>query len=209
MCGLRESLGIDGSTESEGDALTENLGVSQSGDTLVVDLGLDERLAVKLVLAGNLESDTTGVSALGVPGGLGTGLNLRVHAVVVRRGEDVEVVGGGDGSSVLGDGVSNGGRVLGDLSSADVVTNLGTGNEAVMSDNGVTVEGRTLQQIEEGASVEQRLAEVEVELGTLALGGGKELGKDLGLEAVGNGVVKLNLGVESIEGGPCLGQDEA
>ena len=102
----------------------------------------------------------------------------------------------------------NGGGVLGDLASADVVTDLGTGDETIVSDNGVTVERGALEEIKEGASVEEGLAEVKVKLGALALSGGKELGEDLGLESVDNVVVKLNLGVEGVEGGPGLCQGE-
>lgn len=51
---------------------------------------------VESVLAGNFEAN--GVSRLGVPGGLGTSLDLGVDAVVVAGSEDGEIVGGGDSS---------------------------------------------------------------------------------------------------------------
>lgn len=126
--------------------------------------------------------------------------------MVVRRGKDLEVVGGGDGGSVLGDGVSNGSRVLGDLAVLDIVTNLGTSEEAIVTDNHITVKRGALEEIEESAGMEEGLAEVEVQLGAHLLGGGEEGGDGLGLEAVGEGVVELDLGVQSIGSGPRLGQ---
>ena len=207
--GLRKTLGINRSTEAESDTRAEELAVGKSGNTLVVNLGLDESIAIKLVLGGDLETDTVGVSALGIPGSLSTGLDLAVDAVEVRRGKDVEVVCGGDGSGVLGDGVTDGSGVLGDLAVHDIVTNLGTGQETVMADDDVTVERGALEEIKEGAGVEERLAEVEVQLGALALGVGEEGGDNLGLEAVGEGVVKLDLGVQGVGSGPRLCQGKA
>ena len=206
---LNQSLGINGGTETESDTGAENLAVSQSGDTLVVDLSLNEGVRVELVLAGDLEANTAGRAALGVPSGLGTGLNLSVDVVVVRGSKDVQAVGGSDRSGVLGDAVTDGSGVLGDLSSLDIVANLGTGKEAVMADNDITVEGGALQQVEEGTSMEEGLAEVEVELRAFTTAGGEELSENLGLEAVGDGVVELDLGVEGVRGRPRLGQGQA
>jgi hypothetical protein len=53
------------------------------------------------------------------------------------------------------------------------------------------------------------LLEVEVELSTLGLLGREVLGQDLSLETLGNVVVELELGVEGVGGGPCLGEGEA
>lgn len=50
--------------------------------------------------------------------------------------------------------------------------------------------------------VQVGLFEVQVELGTLALGLGKEASEKLGLQALGDGIVELNLSVESIDGVP-------
>jgi len=209
VCRLSQSLGVDGSAETKSDTGTEELAVSQSSDTLVVDLGFDKSVGVKLVLASDFQTDAAGVSALRIPSSLSTGLNLSVHAVVVRGSEDAEVVGGSDSSGVLRDTVSNGGRVLSDLSPVNIVANFSTSEEAVVANNSITVKRRSLQQVEESAGVEEGLAEVEVELSTLAFAGGEELGEDFSLKPVGNGVVKLDLGVQSVEGGPCLGQSQA
>lgn len=131
---------------------------------------LSERDGVQAVLAGNLEADR--VTALGVPDGLGRGLDLAVDLVVVAGGEDAQVVGGGDGGAVLGSDIADGGAVAGDGGLLDVVTGRGTGEEALVADDGVNVGGGALEEIEEGAAVEGGLLEGEVELGAGAVGGG-------------------------------------
>lgn len=129
--------------------------------------------------------------------------------MVVAGGEERQVVAGGDGSGVLGNAVTDGGGVLGDGGLVDVVTTLGTDEEALVAENGVEVGGGAVKQIEEGTGVQVGLLEVQVELGALGLLGGLVLGEDLSLEALGNVVVKLELGVESVGGGPSLGEGEA
>lgn len=168
---------------------------------------LSEGGGVKTVLAGNFQTDV--VAGLGVPGSLGTGLNLSVHAVIVAGREDGEVVAGSDGSRVLGKAVTNGSRVLGDGSLLDIVTTLSTDEETLMAENDVKVGGRALQEVEESTGVKVGLLEVEVELGTFGLRGGQVLGEDLSLEALGDVVVELELGVESIGSSPGLGEGEA
>ena len=54
--------------------------------------------------------------------------------------------------------------------------------------------------------MEVGLLEVEVDLCALCLGGREERAQNLGLEALSNGVVELDLGVESIDCVPGLGQ---
>lgn len=167
---------------------------------------LGEGDGVQAVLAGDLEAD--GVTTLGVPDGLGGRLDLAVDLVVVAGGEDAQVVGGGDGGAVLGRDVADGGAVAGDGGLLDVVAGRGTGEEALVADDGVNVGGGALEEIEEGAAVEGGLLEGEVELGAGAVGGGQELEGGLGLEALGQGVGELDLGVESVGGVPGLGQGE-
>jgi hypothetical protein len=57
--------------------------------------------------------------------------------------------------------------------------------------------------------VETGLLEEQVELSTLAGGGRQEVEETLELEALGEGVVDLELGVEGIGRVPGLGQGEA
>ncbi len=57
--------------------------------------------------------------------------------------------------------------------------------------------------------MEGRLLEGEVELGTSVVAGGEKLEDGLGLEALGQGVGQLDLGVESVGRVPGLSQSEA
>ena len=129
--------------------------------------------------------------------------------MVVAGGEERQVVAGGDGSGVLGNAVADGSGVLGDSGLVDVVTTLSTDEESLMAENSVEVGGGAVQEVEEGTGVQVGLLEVEVELGTLGLLSGLVLSEDLSLEALGNVVVELELGVESVGSGPRLGEGEA
>jgi hypothetical protein len=168
---------------------------------------LGEGRGVQAVLAGNLKADS--VAGVGVPGSLGTGLDLSVDAVVVAGGEEGQVVAGSDSSGVLGNAVTDGSGVLGDGSLVDIVATLSTDEEALVAENGVEVGSGAVQQVEEGTGVQVGLLEVQVELGTLGLLSGLVLGQDLSLEALGDVVVQLELGVEGVGGGPSLGEGEA
>ena len=128
--------------------------------------------------------------------------------MVVACGEEGEVVGRGDGRGVLRQRVRDSRRVLGDGGLLDIIATLGTDQEALVAQDSVEVRGRTLEQVEEGASVHVGLLEVQVQLGALGLRGGQILRQNLGLEALGDVVVKLELGVQSIGGVPCLGQSK-
>jgi hypothetical protein len=204
---LVELLGVEGAAETQGDTLAEEDVVGESGDTAVVDLDLGERDGVDAVLAGDLKAD--GVASLGVPGGLGTSLDLAVDLVVVRGSKDAQLVRGSDGSALLRSSIADGSIVRGELGSVDIVASAGTGEEAVMADDGVDVGGRALEQVEEGTAVEVGLLEVQVELGTLGGGGGEEVEETLELEALGEGVSDLELGVEGVGRVPGLCEGEA
>lgn len=207
MGSLVKLLGIKRGAEAEGDTGAQEDVVCEGGNTTVVDLDLGEGDGVDAVLGGNLKADV--VAGLGVPGGLGTGLDLAVNLVVVRGSEDAEVVGGGDGSGVGGGGEADGGGVAGDGGLVDVVTGRSTGEETLVADDGVNVGGGALQEVEEGTAVDVGLLEVQVELGALGLGGGEEGEDTLGLEALGKGVGELDLGVKGVGGVPGLGKGEA
>jgi hypothetical protein len=204
---LVKLLGVERTTKTQGDTLTEEDVVGDGGNTAVVDLDLGERDGVNAVLGGNLKAD--GVAGLGVPGSLGTSLDLAVDLVVVRSSEDAKVVRGGDSSAVLGSGVADGGAVGGQSSLVNVVASAGTSEEALVADDSVDIGGGALQEVEEGAAVETGLLEVQVELGTLTSRGGEVVEETLELEALGEGVVDLNLGVEGVGGVPGLGEGQA
>lgn len=201
---LVELLGVEGATETQGNTLAEEDVVANGSDTAVVELDLGERDGVDAVLGGNLKADS--VAGLGVPGSLGTGLNLAVDLVVVRGSEDAQVVSGGDGSAVLGSSVADSSAVAGDSSLLDIVASRGTSEETLVADDSVDVGLGALEEVEESTAVETGLLEVEVELSTLGSGGGEEVEETLELEALGEGVVDLNLGVQGVGGVPGLGQ---
>lgn len=230
MGSLVELLGIERATKTQGDTLTEEDVVGKSGNTTVVDLDLLLRKelvsnkeligmtfsgktnlgkgdGVNAVLAGNLKAN--GVAGLGVPGGLGTSLDLAVDLVVVRSGKGAQVVSGGDGGAVLRGDVADSGAVAGQGSLVDIIASAGTGKETLVADDGIDVGGGALEEVEEGTAVEAGLLEEQVELGTLGGGGGEEVEETLKLEALGEGVVDLNLGVEGVGGVPGLGQSQA
>ena len=50
--------------------------------------------------------------------------------------------------------------------------------------------------------MEVGLLEVQVDLGTFCGGGWEEVAQDLGLEALGDAIVELELGVEGVDGVP-------
>ena len=128
--------------------------------------------------------------------------------MVVRGGENAQVVGRGDGSSVFWDGVPNSRGVSGNATIIDIVSNLGTSKETIMPNNGITVEGGSFEKIKERTGVEEGLLKVKVELSTLRLGCGEELSDNLSLESIGKGVVKLDLGVKSVGRGPGLSESQ-
>lgn len=207
MGSLVELLGVERATETQGDTLTEENVVSKGSNTAVVDLDLGERDGVDAVLAGDLKTDS--VAGLGVPGSLGTSLNLGVDLVVVRSSEDAEVVRSGNGSAVLGSSVANSGAVSSQSSLVSIVASGSTSQETLVADNGIDVGDGALEEIEESTAVETGLLEVEVELSTLSGGGREEVEETLKLETLGEGVGDLDLGVESVGGVPGLGKGQA
>ena len=81
--------------------------------------------------------DTLGGS-LGVVGSLGTGLDVGRDTVVVRSGEDVQVVECLEGDGVLGCAETGGGGVAGDLALSDVVGGFSTEKETITANDGVS-----------------------------------------------------------------------
>ena len=128
--------------------------------------------------------------------------------MVVRSREDAQVVGGGDGSGVnTGQLVANGGRVASDGSLLDIVAGLSTGEETLVAESDIDGGGGTLQEVEESTSVNVGLLEVDIGLSTVGLVGRAVVSEELKLEALGDLVVELELGVERVGSGPGLGQN--
>ena len=109
------------------------------------------------------------------PGGLGTSFDLRVDLVEVGCGKHAQIAARRHRGGVLGRGEAHGGRVAGDGRLLDIVRSLGTGEEALVTDDGVNVGGGTLGQVEEGASVDVGLLEVDVDALAVGLCGGMEV----------------------------------
>lgn len=208
--------GVKETTNGDLDALAEGLGVAETEDTGVVDLGLDKGIAVEVQLGTNLQSDgrlgslaLTSGGSLGVPDGLATSLEVGVDAVVVRGREDLERVVGVQGDRVLGGGVASGGGEAGDVGLGDIVGDITTNQEAITANNGITGEGGALEEIQVGARVEAELLVLDADLGVLLAIGGQETASDVELEALGDLVLELNLGGEEVASGPRLGDGQA
>ena len=226
VAGLVELLGIERAANAEGQTAVDLGVVGEGGNAEVVDLGLrmvswvwvliareithlGEGSRVKLVLGSELKTDVG--AGLGVPGGLGTGLDSRVDLLVVGGGEDAQGVGGSDGGVVERGGVANGGAVLGDGGLLDVVADLTTNDEALVGDDSVGdgTDGTGSGVVGEDTAVEVGLLEVEVDLLALVAGSRAEVGEDLSLQAAGKGVVELDLSSENVGGVPRLGDADA
>jgi hypothetical protein len=115
---------------------------------------LGEGQRVKLVLGGNLK--TRGLAVLDVVGGLGADLDGGVDLLVVRGGNDGQVLGADEGSGEGSGLVAETERVAGDGGLLDVVTSLTTDEEALVAGghvkDGVEVAvGKTV--VDEGARV--------------------------------------------------------
>ncbi len=78
-----------------------------------------------------------------------------------------------------------------------------------MADDGVDGGGGALEEVEEGTAVEVGLLEVQVELGAASLGGREEAEDTLSLEALGQVVGHLDLGLEGVGRVPGLGEGQA
>lgn len=169
---------------------------------------LGEGSSIETVLGGNLEANSA-AGGLGVPRGLGTSLNQRVDLVVVRGGKDTALVGGSDGGGPGGLGEANGSGKGGNAGLLDVIASGGTGEEALVANNGVDVGGGALEQVGEGAEVELGLLEVNVDLGAGLLALRQEGEGTLELQALGDVIGGFDLGLECVQGVPRLGDGKA
>jgi len=203
--------GVKETSNGDLDALAESLGVSETENTGVVDLGLDKGIAVEVELGTNLEGNgglgallASGVSLGRVPNGLSTSLEIGVDAVVVGGREDLEGVVGVESNRVLGGGVTGSGTEAGDGSASNIVSNVTSEQETLATDNDITSEGGALEEINVGTGVETELLVVDTNLGVLLALGGEEASNNVQLQALGDLVLKLDLGGEEVAGGPGL-----
>lgn len=84
------------------------------------------------------------MGGLGVIDSLGAGLDVTADAVVVGRGEGLEVVETVHGNGVFRGVVPEGGSVAGDVATGNVVRGLGADKETVTTQNGVCGESGAL-----------------------------------------------------------------
>jgi len=129
--------------------------------------------------------------------------------MVIRGREGLEIVMSLDGSGVLRLGVSDCSSILCQLAIHDIISNVSSEEESLVGGDGISSEGRSLEQVEEGPRMERLLSIVQSDLGILIRQAGQERRAKLQLDAPGNLIVELDLGVERIGGGPALGQGDA
>ena len=180
------------------------------GSRKIAHAYLGEGEGVKLVLGGKLEA--SGLAALDVVGGLGADLDGGVDLLVVRSGNDGEVLGADEGSGEGRGLVAETERVAGDGGLLDVVTSLTTNEEALVAGghikDGVKVAvGKAV--VDESAGVNVGVLEGKVELlgGAVGLAGVPEV-LEVDLDASGGDVGELDLGVKERGGGPGLGDGD-
>jgi hypothetical protein len=206
--GVVQLLGVESETERRLDTRSESLGVAEGNNTRVVDLGLDEGRGVEVGLGADFERDTA-VGVLGVVDGAGTSLNVTAYAMVVAGREGVKVVETVEGNGVFRRVVTNSSSIAGDAAGGDVVGGLGTKEESVATENGISRECWALEEVKVGASVETRLLVDGVENSGLSALLGSQRGGKVELETLGDETVNLNLVAEDIGGSPGLSEGQA
>jgi len=204
---LVQLLSVESETEGSLNTGTEGLGVAESKDTMVVDLGLDEASSVQESLGTNLKADTLS-SSLGVVDSLGTSLDISADTVVVAGSESAQVSETVEGDGVFGSAEANGSGVASDLALSDVVGSLTTEQEAVTANDSISSEGRALEDIKESAGVETGLFVDGREQSSLLAAVREERSAQVELEALGKVVLRLYLGAEGVGSGPRLGEDD-
>ena len=123
--------------------------------------------------------------------------------MVVARGDDAQVIRGGNGGGVRWLAVSDCKSVFGNGGFANIVACFAANEEAFVADGSIEGCSRALVGAEE-ASVDVGLLVVEIELATVGLLDGKIVGQDFSLEALGQVVFEFELGVKGVGGCPCL-----
>lgn len=105
---------INGSTEVKLDTGTKRLSITETNNTRVRDLGLNEGRGVQLELGTNFEGNSVGT--LGVPRSLTGGLEVAVDTVVVRSSIVAQVVGSVNGNTIFTSGITDSSVVTTELS---------------------------------------------------------------------------------------------
>lgn len=88
---LIQSGSIEKTTKTNFNTRSQDLRVTQTKTAIVINFGFQEGVAIQSVFGTDFQSN--GGFVFAVPGGFGTGFDVRVDAVVVRGGVGVEAVG--------------------------------------------------------------------------------------------------------------------
>lgn len=215
MGSLVELGGVKETTDRDLDALTDRLSIAESENTSIVNLGLDEGVAVEVELGTNLKSNgalgggTSSRGSLGVPDSLSTSLEISVDAVIVRGREDLERVVGVESHGILRGSESCSCSEAGDVGSVGIVSNITSDRETITTNNDISSESWSLEEIDVSARVDAQLLVLGTDLGVLLAIVGEVASSDIDLQALGSLVLNLDLGGEMVTSGPCLGDSQA
>lgn len=195
-----EVLGVDLDGGDELDTGADSLDGVSGGDTVGVDLTLEEGGGIELV-------DTTDGEELGGVVVGGGELNILGVTLVEVEGNVGELLLGREGSNEVTTVVGNSGVVVNDGGGAvggveaGVVANLTTNEEVLVGDGGGTVEGGAVHVTDVNASVDGGVGRLVVHA---ELTSGGLVGTVLSLDGEGDaleGVVEGGLGLEAALGG--------
>ena len=125
--------------------------------------------------------------------------------MIVARREDAQVVRCCDSRGVTSLAVASRETVFRDSSLLNIVAAFGANKEAFVAECQVDGRNGALEEFDEGAYVDVRLLVVKVELAAVGAFRRQVVGEDLGFEPFGEVVFELELSVEAVGGGPCLG----
>lgn len=171
---------------------------------------LGKREGVNLVLGGELK--TNGSLSVVVVDGLDASFGGSIDLLVVQGGEHGEVLRGGHGGAVFRSSIAGGSRVAGDGSLLDIVANLTADEETLVAEDGIGngVDGTTGQEVAEDTEVCHRVLVCQVELLASEAGLSRVCESErLKLKAIGDVVVKLELGGQERACSPRLGEGDA
>ena len=201
---LGELGGVDEEAEGGLEVRADLLDEAEADLAGGVELGLDGGGGVELVLGADLEEDPVG----GADGGLGGDGDVLGDVVGVATDKLGELLVRVDGNTIVLLGVADGEGVVGKGGLGGVHSHLGTGDDALVANDGVNLGLGALEDVGGGGEDEGGALVGQAELDLLLGGGGVEGGVDLDLEAVNN-VGGLDLDAEVVVGGVGVGEDEA
>lgn len=128
--------------------------------------------------------------------------------MVVARGEDGQVVGGGDGSGIGALAVTGCESILGDRGLADIISTFCADEETLMAESQVEACSWALQEVGEQPGVDVGLLVEEVEFTAIRALCGQVVGEHLRLQTLGQVVLQLQFGIEAVRRCPRLGESE-